>query len=84
MGNPSTEQRVIDLLRRESFARTDEEITPASTFTTSLGMDSMDRWDLLTSLESEFDIRLPDIAADCETVGQMAAYVTEAEAANAH
>lgn len=41
-----------------------EKITPQSTFAEDLGADSLDTVELVMALEEEFDIEIPDEAAE--------------------
>ena len=51
----STSDRVIAIISE----LTDMELTP-QTELESIGLDSMDRWELLTMLEEDFSIEIPD------------------------
>jgi acyl carrier protein len=51
-------------------------ITPAASFVNDLGADSLDTVELVMSLEEEFDIQIPDDAAEkIQTVGQAIDYI---------
>ncbi|MBC3209622.1 acyl carrier protein [Pseudomonas sp. SWRI111] len=63
---------VIDHLGVES----DEVVGPAS-FTDDLGADSLDVVELVMAMEDEFDVKIPDDAAEgIATVQQAVDYVT--------
>jgi acyl carrier protein len=48
-----------------------EEIQPESSFANDLGADSLDTVELVMALEEEFDIEIPDEAAEqIDTVGK--------------
>jgi acyl carrier protein len=58
---------VADQLSVES-----DTITPASNFSNDLGADSLDTVELVMALEEEFDIEIPDEAAEKITTVQEA------------
>jgi acyl carrier protein len=41
-----------------------KDVTPEASFTTDLGADSLDTVELVMALEEEFDIEIPDEAAE--------------------
>ena len=53
-----------------------EKITPETSFVNDLGADSLDTVELVMELEEEFDINIPDDAAEkIQTVGQAVEYI---------
>ncbi|MGK7914971.1 MAG: acyl carrier protein [Prochloraceae cyanobacterium] len=55
-----------------------EEISPESNFANDLGADSLDTVELVMALEEEFDIEIPDEAAEqIDTVGKAVEYISE-------
>ena len=60
-----------------------EEIRMETTFTEDLGADSLDVVDLITTIEDEFDLSIPDEAVEeIKTVGDIVNYIeknTDAE-----
>jgi acyl carrier protein len=65
LGNPRKESR----LTAYSVTYTDEshlflQLTPTSSFTTDLGLDSLDAVEVVMAIEEEFAIEIPDEEAD--------------------
>ena len=55
-----------------------EEISPESNFANDLGADSLDTVELVMALEEEFDIEIPDEAAEqIDTVAKAVEYISE-------
>ncbi|MEM8641349.1 MAG: acyl carrier protein [Cyanobacteria bacterium P01_G01_bin.54] len=55
-----------------------EEVKPESNFADDLGADSLDIVELVMALEEEFDVEIPDDAAEgIDTVEKAVAYITE-------
>jgi acyl carrier protein len=53
-----------------------EKITADTSFVNDLGADSLDTVELVMELEEEFDINIPDDAAEkIQTVGQAVQYI---------
>ena len=48
----------------EQLSVREEEINPESSFTNDLGADSLDLVELVMALEEDFDIEIPDEAAE--------------------
>jgi acyl carrier protein len=66
----SVEQRVIEIVS-EQLGVEKEKIKPESNFVNDLGADSLDTVELVMELEEEFDISIPDEAAEkIQTVGE--------------
>ena len=56
----------------------EDKITPAASFTTDLGADSLDTVELIMEFEKEFDITIPDAEAEkISTVGDAISYIEE-------
>ncbi len=59
----------------------ESEVTPTASFTNDLGADSLDTVELIMEFEKEFDINIPDDAAEkISTVGDAVAYIREKKA----
>ncbi len=66
----SVEEKVIDIVAEQLGVEKDK-ITRESNFVNDLGADSLDTVELVMELEEEFDINIPDEAAEkIQTVGQ--------------
>ena len=60
------------------------EVTPQANFANDLGADSLDTVELVMALEEEFDIEIPDDAAEkMMTVQEAVDYINEKVAASA-
>ena len=71
----SVTERVIDIVS-EQLGVDKEKITPSTSFVNDLGADSLDQVELVMELEEEFDINIPDDAAEkIQTVGQAVQYI---------
>jgi acyl carrier protein len=74
---PSVESRVVDIVA-EQLGVEREKIKRESNFVNDLGADSLDTVELVMELEEEFDIKIPDEAAEkIQTVGQAIAHIEE-------
>jgi acyl carrier protein len=61
-----------------------EKVTDTANFIDDLGADSLDNVELVMAFEEEFDVEIPDDAAErLQTVGQAVAFLTEKLGANA-
>ena len=70
-------ERVIDIVA-EQLGVDKEKITPETSFVNDLGADSLDTVELVMELEEEFDINIPDDAAEkIQTVGQAVEYIED-------
>ena len=70
---------VIDQLSVEA-----DKITPQANFANDLGADSLDTVELVMALEEEFDIEIPDEAAEkITTVQEAVDYINDKVAASA-
>jgi acyl carrier protein len=73
----SVEERVIDIVA-EQLGVDKDKITRETSFVNDLGADSLDTVELVMELEEEFDITIPDDAAEkIQTVGQAISYIDE-------
>ena len=62
----------------EQLGVEDEDVKPESSFTNDLGADSLDTVELVMALEEEFDIEIPDDAAEgIATVKAAIDYIVE-------
>ena len=59
----SVEQKVVEIVA-EQLGVDKEKIKPESNFVNDLGADSLDTVELVMELEEEFDISIPDEAAE--------------------
>jgi acyl carrier protein len=76
----SVTERVIDIVA-EQLGVDREKVTPETHFINDLGADSLDTVELVMELEEEFDINIPDDAAEkIETVGQAIKFIEESQA----
>lgn len=66
----SVAERVVNIVAEQLGVEKDK-ITPETSFVNDLGADSLDTVELVMELEEEFDINIPDDAAEkIQTVGQ--------------
>jgi acyl carrier protein len=71
--------RVIDIVA-EQLGVDKEKVTPETSFVNDLGADSLDTVELVMELEEEFDVNIPDDAAEkIQTVGQAIEYIEKAQ-----
>jgi acyl carrier protein len=74
----SVEERVIDIVA-EQLGVSKDQITRETSFVNDLGADSLDTVELVMELEEEFDINIPDEAAEkIQTVGQAIDHIQKA------
>jgi acyl carrier protein len=74
-------ERVVDIVA-EQLGVDKEKITQETSFVNDLGADSLDQVELVMELEEEFDINIPDDAAEkIQTVGQAIKFIEEAQQA---
>ena len=58
----------------------ESQVNPEASFTNDLGADSLDTVELIMELEKEFDLQIPDEAAEkIVTVGDAIAYIENAK-----
>ena len=73
----SVEERVVEIVA-EQLGVDREKVTRETSFVNDLGADSLDTVELVMELEEEFDITIPDDAAEkIQTVGQAIDYIDE-------
>ena len=74
----SVQERVIEIVA-EQLGANKENITRETSFVNDLGADSLDTVELVMELEEEFDINIPDDAAEkIQTVGQAIDHIEKA------
>ncbi|MEM8678145.1 MAG: acyl carrier protein [Planctomycetota bacterium] len=72
-------ERVIDIVA-EQLGVDKDKVTPETSFVNDLGADSLDTVELVMELEEEFDINIPDDAAEkIQTVGQAIDFIEKAQ-----
>ncbi|MBQ2124433.1 MAG: acyl carrier protein [Spirochaetales bacterium] len=80
MTNEEIFEKVKKLIA-ERLAVNESKIVPEASFIEDLGADSLDTVELLTQLESEFNITIPDEDAEkITTVGSVIEYIQKNEA----
>ncbi|MBA4016149.1 MAG: acyl carrier protein [Pirellula sp.] len=76
----SVSERVIDIVS-EQLGVNKEQVSRETSFVNDLGADSLDTVELVMELEEEFDINIPDDAAEkIQTVGQAIDYIEQSQA----
>ena len=71
--------RVIDIVA-EQLGVDKDKVKPETSFVNDLGADSLDTVELVMELEEEFDINIPDDAAEkIQTVGQAIEFIEKAQ-----
>jgi acyl carrier protein len=76
----SVAERVIEIVA-DQLGVEKEKITRETSFVNDLGADSLDTVELVMELEEEFDINIPDDAAEkIQTVGQAIEFIEKAQA----
>lgn len=79
----STYDRVVEIVA-EQLGADKANIKPETHFVNDLGADSLDVVELVMELEEEFDINIPDDAAEkIQTIGQAVAHIEEAQKTSA-
>jgi acyl carrier protein len=72
-------ERVTDIVATQLGVSKDQ-ITAETNFVNDLGADSLDQVELVMELEEEFDINIPDDAAEkIQTVGQAIEYIEKTQ-----
>jgi acyl carrier protein len=75
----SVSERVIDIVA-DQLGVDKDKITPDTSFVNDLGADSLDTVELVMELEEEFDITIPDDAAEkIQTVGQAIEFIEKSQ-----
>ena len=73
----SVRDRVIEIIC-EQMGQSKDKVTEETSFINDLGADSLDTVELVMELEDEFDISIPDDAAEkIKTVGDAISYIDE-------
>ena len=73
----SVQERVIDIVA-EQLGADKAKITEETHFVNDLGADSLDTVELVMELEEEFDINIPDDAAEkIQTIGEAVKFIEE-------
>jgi acyl carrier protein len=71
----TVEERVKKIIG-EQLGVEEDEVTPEASFVEDLGADSLDTVELVMELEEEFEINIPDDAAEkIQTVGQAVEFI---------
>ena len=71
----SVQERVTDIVA-EQLGVDRDKVTTETSFVNDLGADSLDTVELVMELEEEFDITIPDEAAEkIQTVGQAVEHI---------
>lgn len=75
----SVQERVVDIVS-EQLGVNKDQVSRETSFVNDLGADSLDTVELVMELEEEFDINIPDDAAEkIQTVGQAIDYIEQAQ-----
>ncbi len=78
----SVEERVIEIVA-EQLGVDKDKITRDTHFVNDLGADSLDTVELVMELEEEFDINIPDDAAEkIQTVGEAIDFIAKAQSSS--
>ncbi|MBM3998482.1 MAG: acyl carrier protein [Planctomycetes bacterium] len=73
----SIEERVVDIVA-EQLGVDKEKVKRETSFVNDLGADSLDQVELVMELEEEFDLDIPDDAAEkIQTVGQAIEFIEQ-------
>lgn len=76
----SVSERVVDIVATQ-LGVDKEKVKPETHFVNDLGADSLDTVELVMELEEEFDINIPDDAAEkIQTVGEAISFIEKAQA----
>lgn len=82
-----SEAEILDKVKKiviEQLSVEASTVTPQANYANDLGADSLDTVELVMALEEEFDIEIPDEAAEqITTVQQTVEYITNKVAASA-
>lgn len=78
----SNSERVIEIVA-EQLGVDKDKINHDTSFVNDLGADSLDTVELVMELEEEFDINIPDDAAEkIQTVGQAIEFIDKAQSSS--
>jgi len=73
----SVRDRVIEIIC-EQMGQSKDKVSEETSFINDLGADSLDTVELVMELEDEFDLSIPDDAAEkIKTVGDAISYIDE-------
>ncbi|MCO5602636.1 hypothetical protein L7F22_056770 [Adiantum nelumboides] len=71
LSNQEIQNRIVEVLK--SFEKVDpSKVANSSSFTSDLGLDSLDAVEVVMAIEEEFSIEIPDAEADNITTVQQA------------
>ncbi|PSF38050.1 acyl carrier protein [Aphanothece hegewaldii CCALA 016] len=74
-------QEIFDRVKKvviDNLEVDEEKVTSEASFANDLGADSLDTVELVMALEEEFNIEIPDEAAEkIDTVGKAVAHISE-------
>ncbi|HEY9697206.1 MAG TPA: acyl carrier protein [Trichocoleus sp.] len=80
-----SEQEIFEKVKKivaDQLSVDPEQVTSEASFANDLGADSLDTVELVMALEEEFDIEIPDEAAESiATVGSAVKYIQDKAAA---
>jgi acyl carrier protein len=77
MADASIEEKVKNIIV-EQLGVSEEQVKPEAKFIEDLGADSLDTVELVMAFEEEFDIEIPDDAAEhIQTVGDAVKFIGE-------
>ena len=77
----STIEERVKKIVVEQLGVKEEEVVPAASFVDDLGADSLDTVELVMELEEEFDISIPEDAAEkIQTVGEAIDHIEKSRA----
>ncbi|AHJ28459.1 acyl carrier protein [Nodularia spumigena CS-584] len=77
-------EKVKTIVKEQLMSEDEDKITPEANFANDLGADSLDTVELVMALEEEFDIEIPDEAAEkITTVQEAVDYIKDKVAASA-
>jgi acyl carrier protein len=70
-----TMQKILEITA-DKLAVNQNILTPSTSFSDDLGADSLDVYELITAIEKEFKLTIPDdVAEKCTTVGAVIKYI---------
>ncbi|CAO1632238.1 unnamed protein product [Jaminaea pallidilutea] len=77
LSHQEIQNRILDILK--SFEKVDpSKVNADASFTSTLGLDSLDAVEVVMAIEEEFNIEIPDADADAiQTVGQAIEYISK-------
>ncbi|CAO1633983.1 unnamed protein product [Parajaminaea phylloscopi] len=77
LSHQEIQNRILDILK--SFEKVDPaKVNADASFTSTLGLDSLDAVEVVMAIEEEFNIEIPDADADAiQTVGQAIEYISK-------